>query len=254
MCYKMPTEQRLALYRRQSALCVRGEAADFRIHHPELPEHDSRHLDCSCPIVAPGKLKLEEGRVLHRSTGSKEWGGARRIRDLWLTWGQSTEPIDPLKTRRIRKRGRRAFWHVRTDHTPESGLGRLGYVSFEEHSAARGADPPATPRRGLQCLESHSVRRTGLRHDLPKLREDHGRRQRPRHSSRRQVPFLIRPAEDRSFPATPATAGWPFCRGRSLVSAARIGPGRNGAIWAREPCAGHGSSHAPHILRKRFRR
>jgi integrase len=91
-------EQRLALYRRHTALCVRRYSTDFRIHDPELPEHDPRHLDCSCPIVASGKLELEEGRVLHRSTGSKEWGEARRIRDLWLTWGQSTEPIDPLIT------------------------------------------------------------------------------------------------------------------------------------------------------------
>jgi hypothetical protein len=98
VCCDMPMERRLALYRRHAALCVHGYATDFRIYDPELPEHDPRYIVCTCPIVASGKLKLEEGRAPHRSTASKEWVETRRIRGLWLTWGQSTEPIDPLIT------------------------------------------------------------------------------------------------------------------------------------------------------------
>jgi integrase len=90
-------EQRLTLYRRHTALCAHTYPTDDRIYDPESPQHDPDRPDCLCPIVASGKLKLEEGRILHRSTGTKDWTEARRCRDLWLSWGQSTEPLDPLK-------------------------------------------------------------------------------------------------------------------------------------------------------------
>jgi len=90
-------EQRLTLYRRHTALCLHAYPTDDRIHDPESDRHDPSRPDCTCPIVASGKLKNEVGRILHRSTGTKDWNEARRCRDLWLSWGQSTAPDDPLK-------------------------------------------------------------------------------------------------------------------------------------------------------------
>jgi hypothetical protein len=85
-------EQRLTLYRRHIALCLHEYPTDDRIYDPESDRHDLNRLDCNCPIVVFAKLKNEEGRILHRSTGTKDWNEARRCRDLWLSWGQSTTP------------------------------------------------------------------------------------------------------------------------------------------------------------------
>ena len=89
-------EQRLTLYRRHTALCLHEYPTDDRIYDPESDRHDANRPDCNCPIVVSGKLKNEEGRILHRSTGTKDWNEARRCRELWLSWGQSTAPDSPL--------------------------------------------------------------------------------------------------------------------------------------------------------------
>ena len=78
-------------------MCLHTHPTDDRIYDPESPRHDPNRPDCNCPIVASGKLKNEKNRILHRSTDSKDWTDARRCRDVWLSWGQTTEPGDPLK-------------------------------------------------------------------------------------------------------------------------------------------------------------
>lgn len=59
--------------------------------------------DCRCPINAQGYLTKEcvgsgkMKRILHRSVGTKDWGEAKHTRELWLAWGQTSQPLSGIE-------------------------------------------------------------------------------------------------------------------------------------------------------------
>ena len=74
----------LTLYRRHRKACTKGYPQNFRIHEPQ--NKADKKIDCECPIVVSGSLRLESKPVQHVSTETNDWEKAKATAKRWEAW------------------------------------------------------------------------------------------------------------------------------------------------------------------------
>lgn len=107
------TPARLKLFRRHESSCsgdgktidpVNGRSKpyekEFRIYEEDTIKRKRRPVvaDCSCTIYAEGTLQKKGVKMYLRpkSTGSRTWENAKKVREKWIEWGGTEPPVEQV--------------------------------------------------------------------------------------------------------------------------------------------------------------
>ena len=88
----------LKLFRRHEGSCTGEYQKDFRIYEEDTRKRRGRATvaDCSCTIYAEGTLYKNSVKEYLRpkSTGTRSWEDARKVRENWIAWGGPEPPVE----------------------------------------------------------------------------------------------------------------------------------------------------------------
>jgi len=87
----------LKLFRRHESSCTGAYSKDFRIYEEDTIKRKRREavVDCSCTIYTEGTLYNKNVKIYLRpkSTGTRTWEDARKVRENWIDWGGTEPPV-----------------------------------------------------------------------------------------------------------------------------------------------------------------